>query len=823
MDPLLQDLRAALRSLTRSPLVSILAIACLGVGIGTNATMFSTVDASLIRPLPFAEPERLVTLQSSQPAAGIDETLVSYPDFIDWAEQSRTFERFAALSQRSLAFMDTEEPERVSGAVVSWALFSMLGIRPALGRDFIAADDRPGAAGVVLLSDELWRRRYNADPAAVGRTVTLNGQPHTIIGVLPERVKFPFNQVAWVPLAPVAYESPRSDRIFIVFGRMRPGIALVQAREEMTAIARRLERQDAEDVGWGVVVRPLRDFFMPEQVTLVVLTAMGAVTLVLLVACSNVANLLLARATARAREMSLRAALGAGRVRIVRQLLTEAIVLGLASAPLGIVLARVGMRLLDMGVARDDIPYLIEWRLDARTLVYTIAVAALTGIVFGLVPALHASKTNLNEALREGGRTGARGSRGRLRDALVVAQIALSLVLLVGASLFMRSFLNLQTRGGGFETTPLLTLRVFLTGDPYEAPDAKGRRVQDIIRRMEEAAGVERAAASNLVPLGGGGGVGAIVIDGQPADPGREPRIFYAGVTPRFFEALNVPVLLGRGFTDLEGDSRSGVALINVAMARRFWGTAAPGDPQRDAQTAFGGARELAGIDPIGRRFRFADEDTAFTVIGVVPDILTGGQASIVRPSFFVPYPYQETPNTGFIIRARSGNATSVTAAARAAIRSSDPTVPIFAVQTMEELRRFGFWEFQLFGWMFSIFGAIALALAGVGVYGVLAYAVSQRTQEFGVRVALGAQPGDVIALVLRHGVGLAALGILCGIAGAFGVTRLIATLLYNVTPTDPLSFGGVALFLTLVAVVASYLPARRAIRVDPVTALRAE
>lgn len=826
MDALIQDLKYAVRSLTRAPVVSVAAMVCLALGIGATATMSTVLDSTLLRPLPFARADRLVDLWSVNLQQGRRRTTVSYPDFVDWREQSRSFEAMAGVQVRSLTFSDIDEPERVQGAAISAGLFRMLGITPALGRDFLAADDTPGAQSVVILSDDLWRRRYHADRAIVGRSISLNGRPSTVVGVLPPRVKFPFNQVAWVPLAPLAHANHRADRDLQVFALLRPGVNRQQAHDDLNAVARRLDQAHADNDGWSALVRPLVEYFVPNEVRLVTVTAMGAVTLVLLIACANVANLLLARATIRSREMALRRAIGAGSRRILRQLLTESSLLGLVSAPLGIALTFVGLGLLNSSMTFDDVPYIYTgWHVDNRTLIFTVAVALAAGLVFGLAPALQLSRRGLVEALREGARTNAGGARSRMRNLLVVCEVAVSLLLLVGASLFMRSFLNIQSASAGFDTDRLLTLRFYLPGEVYEAPGAKARRVADIVRRVEALREVEAAAASNLVPLDGGGDASRVEVEGIPADPGRERRTFFAGVTPHFFQVLDVPVIRGRQFTVNEGDSLAGVALVNVSFARRFFAAG-----ESDSPATFGsrlrGAADLGAVDPVGRRIRLLDVESGrdwLTIIGVVPDIMVdeiGDQG--LAPGVFLTYLHQETANTGLIVRTTQPPAT-LTTAVRRAIRAADPAVPVFAARTMEELRRLGFWQYELFGWMFTIFGALAIVLASVGVYGVLAYSVSQRTQELGVRMALGASAEAVRRMILGQGLRLAVVGIALGVAGAFGITRVIGTLLYDVTPTDPISFGLVAALLAGIAGLASYLPARRATRVDPVVALRGE
>ncbi len=696
MDTFAQDVRYAVRTLVRAPLVTGLAIVCLALGIGANATMFSVMHSTLVQPLPFHEPDRLVDLWSLRRGAGDnDRSTTSYPDFLDWQRQATSFDALEAVQERSLTLTGRADPERVRGAAVSAGLFRMLGIVPALGREIDANDDTPGAGPVVLLTDQLWRGRYNADTNIVGQAISVNGRPHTVVGVLPPDVNFPFLQMAYVALAPLAHEAPRGARDLQLFGRLKEGVTIDRAREDLRAVTARLAAAYAENEGWGAHIRPLRDYFAPSEVKLATVAALGAVTLVLLIACANVANLLLARATSRAREMSLRSALGAGRGRLVRQLLTEALVLGLVAVPLGIVLTDVGLSLVTAGVPADDVPYLIKFRLDRTTLIYTVAVAAFSSVLFGLAPAWQVSRTNLVAALREGGRTGSGGARTRGRNALVVGEVALALVLLVGASLFMRSFLKLQGASAGFDSSPLMTMRVYLPGAAYAEPGAKARRIEDILARIDRVPGVRASGASNLIPLDGGGDGSAVMVDGAAVQPGQEPQVLYAGVTRRFFETLDLPVLRGRGFTASEAEQPSAVALVNVSFVRRVL---AASDASRSGGSVkrLLGAADLGRTDPLGRRIKLLGLDGAswLTIVGVVPDFLTDEIDSQAQapPAVFVTYPHQETPNTGIIVRA-GGDPAASSGALRAAVRDSDPGVPVFAAATMDEVRRKGFWS----------------------------------------------------------------------------------------------------------------------------------
>jgi putative ABC transport system permease protein len=802
-----QDIRYALRSFWRSPGFTAIAVLCLSLGIGVNATIFSVVDGVLLQPFPYPEADRIIVVHSTNQRAGVTRGGLSWLDYRDWRDQNTTLSSVAAFTGRSLTIADgTSEPERFNGATVSWNLFGLLGTPPAHGRDFRADDDRAGAEPVVMLSHEVWQRRYNGDPAIIGRAISINARPHTVIGVMPPGFMFPETQRLWVTAAPYFESTPRDARAFQVFARLKPGVSMDQAAGDLRAIAARLSTTyPRENEGWGALVRPISNWIVPDDVEIVLLAMMGAVTLVLMIACANVANLLLARASVRHREISIRAALGAGRGRIVRQLLTEALLIGLISAPLGFVFAWFGLKLIDLGIPPDGIPYFIHWALDGRSLAYTTGISMLTGVIFGLAPALQATRSSLQDSLKEGGRGATGGRRAWLRNGLVVAEVSMSLVLLVGASLFVRSFLNLQNASVGFDTTPLMTLRFYLPGAAYEPPDAKARRVEDIVRRVESLPGVQSAFASNFVPLGGGGGGGAVIVEGKTVARGEEPQISFVAVTPHLRQTLNIPLVSGRDITDAEETTKTAVALVNQAMAKQLW-------PDQDV---------------LGRRFRVVDSDETpdwFTVVGVVADF-RHGQGNSTRPVFpaaYVPYTFGPTLNTGLTIRV-GGDPSQITAAVREQIRQSDAALPVFQTSTMEALRQRSFWQYKLFGWTFSVFGAIALLLASIGVYGVLSYSVSQRTQEIGVRVALGAARRDVMRLVVGQGLKLAAVGVVLGLLGALGATQGIKTLLYNVTPWDPMSFVGVALFLTIVAVVASYVPARRAMGVDPIIALRNE
>jgi len=809
---LLQDIRYTLRSLWHSRGFAIVAILCLGFGIGANTTTFSILDGVLLKPFPYQDPDRLVILGMRNEPLEVVNSGVSYLDLRDWQAETKTLEAIGGVQGRSLTISDGGEPERYVGALITANLFPLLGIQPVAGRGFSAEHDSPGGGGVVLLSYAVWKIRYNLDSSVIGRQILVNAVPTVIIGVMPEHFEFPNRNKLWIPMAPTASKEARNVRSVFTFARLDPGVTQAQVETEIESLAARLAAAHPDtNKDWTSRVFTLGERFIPPDVTLVIWLMMGAATLVLLVACSNVANLLIARASARRREITVRSALGAGRGRIIRQLLTESIVLSLFSVPLGMLLAQFGTRAIASALPPDQVPYYVTWTIDARSLAYTVAIAVLTAVLFGLLPAMQATRRNLHETLKEGTR-GNSVRRSLVRSSLVVVQVTLALVALVGALLFVRTFGNLDGYNYGFDVKPLMTMRFLMPGEPYEATDAKLRRVQAIVERAEALPGVETAFASNLIPLSGGGGSGNIVVDGRPAPSARQREsVSFIGVTPHLYKTLGISRIRGRDLTDAEGYARTPVAVISAAMAAHFW-------PDREA---LGGRFRIDGLG-------FNDE--WFTVVGVAPDFKLYGvdtdNGGVDAPDevAFVPYAYQQSINTGLTVRvAGTGDPSRITAAVRGVLREADPNLPMFQVRTMEENRRLSYWQYGLYGWIFGAISFVGLLLASVGVYGVLSYSVAQRTQEIGVRVALGAGRREILGLIVGYGLKLAGAGVVLGLAFSAASMPFVKQMFFQVSPFDPVTFTSVGVLFMAVAFLASLLPALRATRVDPITALRGE
>jgi putative ABC transport system permease protein len=805
---MLADFRFALRTLAKSPAFSIAAILCLTLGIGVNATIFSCIRALLLRPFPYRAPDELVAIGESNPKRGWHMNSVSYPNFRSWQAENRTLESVGMYGGASYNLATGDGADFVPGAAVSWTMFHVLGIPPALGRDFQEGEDRVGAPKVIILSDRVWRDRFEARPGAIGQSIMVNGVPHTIIGVMPPGFEFPANAGAWTTMQTDPLRN-RGNHSWQVIGRLKAGATVPLARTDLNRVAASLATQyPSSNLGWGVDVETIRDQQVGDIRPVLVLM-MASVAFVLLIACANVANLLLARAAVRAKEMAVRVAMGASSWQVVRQMLTESVIIALAGAVLGVGFAYGFLQWIKANLLAG-IPFWMQFRIDWQVLVFTVAVAVATAFLFGLVPALQASRPNLVNALRDAGARGSSAGRGRqrLRSGLVVAEIALSVILLVGAALLIRSFLGLQSVKPGFDPGNLLTMRVTLTGPQYDSTYKRFAFWDRFLTQVNARPGVVSAAITNNVPLAGGNNNNFFVPEGQPTPPGSEPLLEIRWVSPRYLETLRVPVVRGRMFTQQEwADSgvAGRVAVINEHMAKQFWKTV---------------------DEALGKRFTFGSAtDTLtrwITVVGVAADIKHKQLTS--EPDFqgYMPYLQGGWSSAAIVVRTL-GEPTRATSTVLAALKETDPYVPAYRVLSMDATIQRSYWQQSLYSKMFTAFAAIALVLAAVGVYGVIAYSVSQRTREIGVRVALGAQRSNVLRLILGDGAVLAAVGIGLGLIGALGVTRFLRAMLFGVSPFDPVSFVAVAAVLSAIAFLASYVPARRAARVDPIEALRQE
>jgi putative ABC transport system permease protein len=800
-----QDLRFSGRQLWKNPGFTLVAVLTLALGIGATTAIFSVVYGVVLRALPFAAPERLVR-PFSVSAQGVAQPLFSAANFLDWRAASRTIAAAAAVQGTTLNLSGEQaEPERLRGARVSAGFFQVLGVRPLTGRTFQEGEDRPGNAGVAVISEDFWRRRYGGDRGVIGRSLTLNGEPHTVVGILARGTQLPTGVDVWVPL--VVSPAQRSRRGAASFGgvaRLAPGATLEQARAEAELIGRRLAAQYPDaNAGFAdsMTVEPLQEQLVGET-RKPLLILLGAVGFVLLIACANVANLLLVRAAARESEIVIRAALGAGRARIVRQLLTESLLLAAAGGAAGMALAAWITRVL-VTLAPRGIPRLQDIGLDGAALLFALGTSVLTGMLFGLAPALQASRTDLSGAIREGTR-GSRGRGGtRARSTLVVAETALAVVLLAGAGLLIRSFSRLQEVNPGFETRHALTFNLELPPGKY--PDEARLRafMAALLERMGRLPGVNAVGATTYgMPFQGNlNEITFSVVGRPPAPPGKEDVMRVAVATPDYFRALGLQIVRGRGFTAQDRDGAPQAVILNQTAARRFF----------PAEEALGKRLVLATKVPRNGE-----------VVGVVSDFKQDALAKEIEPQVFLAY--DQVPKESLSVVLRSDREPQILAgAARAQMRELDPDLPVFGLQPVAELVAGSTAQSRFYMLLLGGFAAISLALAAVGIYGVIAYAVRQRTQEIGIRMALGASRGKVLRMVVGQGLTLALAGAAAGLAGAFAAARGLRGLLFEVSASDPLTYLGVALMLVLVAAIASYLPARRAARTEPNLALRGE
>jgi putative ABC transport system permease protein len=810
---LFQDLRFALRGLAKQPGFTLVALLTLALGIGANSAIFGIVNAVLLRPLPYQDPDRVVVLWSHW--TNWSKTWVSQGELVDYQEQSRSLEHVAAFSSASFNLTGGGDPVRVRAAQVQPEIFAALGATPIVGRVFTPEEDLPGREQVVLLTEGLWRTQFGSDPSIVGRTVQLDAEPYTVVGVLPAALRLPldyasrtFTQI-WVPIA-LGPNDPqqRGNHGLNALGRLRTGASLAQAQAEVDTITKGFQLKYPNnydrEFGLTLVTAPVEVFGDVRPALVVLLMAVGAV---LLIACANVANLLLARSEARQKELAIRVVLGAGRGRIVRQLLTESMVLSTLGGAAGVALAYGLTRGL---VALDPlkIPRVQDIAIDGRVLAFTAVIATITGILFGIVPAIQSSRADLQPVLKEGGRD-SRVATGWLRRVLVVGEVAASVVLVAAALLLARSFARLLDVDAGFNPAHVLTLRTSLPSATYTSGAATVRAYAEVGRRLRDSPGVQSAGGVTGLPLATTRGDWGIRIEGQPAPTARtNTAADWQVVTPGYFDAIGTPLRAGRPITDADAADTLPVIVVNETMAKKYW----------------------PGVNPIGRRMMMGGNGVWLTVVGVVADVHHRGLDMLPRPEMYRPHTQFRYGNASapavtaltWVLRT-SADPLAAMSHARAAVHAVDPGLGISDVATMEQVLSDSTSDRRLNMLLFAMLGGLALALATVGVYGVVAYSVTQRTHEIGVRMAIGARPADVVRMVLGEGGRLAIAGVAVGSAVAIAGARLIRGLLFEVSATDPLTFAAVAIGLLGVALLASYIPARRATRVDPMVALRGE
>jgi putative ABC transport system permease protein len=798
----MQDLRFAARQLGKAPGFTAVALLTLALGIGACTAIFSVVNSVLLRPLNYPEPDRLVVLRETN-LPQFPQFSVAPGQYFEWQKQATSFESLATRNGGSYNLTGRGEPLRVAAQRISANYFTTLGVHPAMGRDLLPEEDAPGKEKVAILSYGFWLAQFGGRTDVLHETVQFNGQPFTIIGVMPKSFQPGSLTEVFTPAAFTAEEHQNHGGHYIsVIGRLKPGVSIEQARGEMNLIADRLAKQYPDsNKGWGVKLTPMLEAAVGD-VRPVLFSLLGAVGFLLLIGCANVANLLLARASARAKEIAVRTALGASRRRIVRQLLTESMLLAVLGGVLGILVAQWGTSAL-LSFAPESLPRMHEIALDGRALGFTCALALVTGVGFGLVPAFQATRLNLNEALKDGGRGSSEGGRRqRVRSALVVAEVAIALVLLVGAGLLIRSFARLQDVSPGFQPRDAFAISLSLPEKKYGTGEQQAQFVEQATAALAALPGVQFAGLSHVVPFTGSDYVLSFTIDGRPPiEPADQPSANYYAATPDYFKAMGIPLQRGRFFTTHDVAKAPRVAIINESMAKKYF-------PHED---------------PLGKRINITNgPDTWREIVGIVGDTKHYRLDGDVTDQMYEPFAQAPLPFMTFVVRT-AGASPDLPVAARAAIYAVDPDQPVASIRPLAQLIADSVARQRFTMFLFAVFSAVALLLAAIGIYGVMAYSVTQRTGEIGIRMALGAQRGDVLRLILTQGGRLVVLGLGVGLIGALLLTRFLSSLLFGVSAYDPLTFAVIALLLAAIAGVACLLPARRATKVDPMVALRNE
>ena len=807
MDSIIKDLRFAVRGLLKRPGFVAVAVITLALGIGGSTSIFTVVDAALLRGLPYKQPDRLYHLWEKTPQEQFSKREFSYPDYQDY-QQNNVFEGLAAYTGGRVLLSGVGDPEFVGGPRVSANFFSVLGVDPIIGRTFQTGEDQPGGPKVAVLNYGLWQRRFGGDPNVIGRALTINGASYTVVGVLPQSFQFALRpNDLWIPYQPTQNQLTRRPLHGTnLIGRLKPGVDAAQAQSELNVIAARIEKEYSEShAGTTMRLVPLHEEVIG-KVRPILLVLLAGVGFVLLIACANVASLLLTRSLGRQKEVAIRSALGASRWRVVRQLLTESLVLSLLGGAAGLIVAYWSVPALVSALPQNQLiamPFLKTLGLDTRILLFSFGLSLFTGVVFGLAPSLQSSRLDLNEVLKEGGRTMAAGASHRLRSAMVVTEIALAVVLLIGAGLMMKSLLRLLQTNVGFQTDNLMTMTVVLPAAKFTEANQIINVQQQLQDRLQSLPGVSSAGTIDILPLNGGN-TSRFFVDGEPAPPpGQETEANVRVVSDTYFKTLGVPLLSGRMFDERDGPDKPGVVIIGKTVADRLF----------------------AGRDPVGRKLRYsASQGTPDLIVGVVGDVKTTGLDESVRPVLYYPFRQSAAPIANFVLRTDvdpNALATSI----RKEVRDLEPNAAILNLNSMDQMiaqtpasfmRRFP-------ALLISIFALVALLLASIGIYGVVSYSVSQQTHYIGVRMALGANSSDILRMVLKEGLLLAIAGVGIGIAAAFALMRLLRTLLFEVSTSDAMTFTLVAGALFVVALLACYLPARRATKVDPLVALRYE
>jgi predicted permease len=801
-----QDLRYGLRTLLKNPGFCAVAILTVALGIGPNTAIFTMVNAVLLKPLPVPEPDRVVMIWGTLLKSGFDQMPVSAADYLDWKQQARSFDYMSAaftIPEYGLNISGIGDPERAPAALASREFLPALGIKPIVGRNFLPEEDRPGGPPAVLISNALWQRRFHSDPGAVGRTLTVDGIPRTVVGVVPHELGEMVHADLWLPTAINPNNPERQNHNYGIVARLKPGVTVAQARSEMTVIAQLLElAYPATNTGWGITLFPMAEMFTG-RIRPVLLILLGAVGLLLLIACANLANLLLARAATREKEIAIRGALGAGRGRIVRQLVTESLVLSMAGGVVGLILASYGVRAM-RGVVPDMFPMLQHMSVDLPVLAFTLGVSIATGLLFGLVPAWRSSHTNLNTTLKEAaGRSEGGGGSHRIRSALLASEVALAVLLSVSAGLLLRSFVRVMAVDPGVRTANILTMNLSLPDSKYDTPLKRATFYKSLTERLETVPGIRSAGAVMFLPLRVSIlsfriGVNGFVIQGRPPVPqDQRPLADYRIATPGYFSTMGIALRQGRLLDAHDDLNAKRVALVNEAMVRKHF----------------------VHENPLGQHLVMGEPTE---IVGVVADAKMYGLDAPVEPAIYVPHMQHPAVSMGVTVRT-AGDPAVMAPAVRREILKLDAEQPISSVRTMEDVLSDSLMLRRATMLMLMVFALLALTLATVGIYGLTAYSVSRRTHEIGLRVALGASRPQILRLVVGRGLVTSIIGAAIGVGAALVLTRCLSSMLYGVTATDPLVFAGVPLLLIAVSAVASYVPARKATTIDPLVALRYE